>query len=61
MKKTERDTRDLKVIVKKTVYIEKDLELQIKLQAVKEEKTESNLLNEILSEYFTFRKKESQQ
>lgn len=38
--------------VKKTVYIEKDYEKQIKIQAVIQEKTESALLNEILGEYF---------
>lgn len=48
-----KDDRDTVVIVKKTIYIEKELEKKIKIKAVLEEKTESNLINEILGEYFT--------
>ena len=49
-----KDERLIKIINKKTVYIEKELEKKLKIQAVVEEKTESNLLNEILGEYFEF-------
>lgn len=55
MKKT--DERLIKVINKKTVYIEKELEKKLKIRAVLEEKTESNLLNEILGGYFDFMEK----
>ena len=44
---------DKKNIVKKTLYIESDLEAQIKLKAIKDKTTESETLNSILKEYFS--------
>ena len=46
------EEKAIQTIVKKTVYIEKELEKQIKIQAILQEKTESNLLNEILGLHF---------
>lgn len=53
MKAKKNDKRDIVVIQKKTIYIEKELEKKLKIKAVLEEKTESNLINEILGEYFS--------
>ena len=39
-------------VIKKTVYLEKELIKQLKLKAVMEESTESKTLNKILTEYF---------
>lgn len=39
-------------IIKKTVYIDRDLDKKIKIQAVMEERTESSMLNEILKKYY---------
>lgn len=53
MKTKKIDKRDTVVIIKKTIYIEKELEKKLKIKAVMEEKTESNMINEILGEYFS--------
>lgn len=39
--------------VKKTIYIENELNKKIKIKAIMEKETESSLVNNILSEYFT--------
>ena len=41
-----------RIIVKKTMYVEKELIKQLKLKAIVEESNESETLNKILSEYF---------
>lgn len=39
--------------IKKTLYLEQDLERKLKIQAVIENKTETDMLNEILKYHFT--------
>ena len=39
--------------IKKTLYVEQDLERKLKIQAVIEDKTETDMLNEILRYHFT--------
>lgn len=43
--------------IKKTIYIENELNKKIKIKAIMEKETESSLVNNILSEYFTTRDK----
>ena len=44
--------RELVEKVKKTLYVEQSLERKLKIQAVLEEKNESDMLNFILREHF---------
>lgn len=46
------DERELIVKVKKTLYIEQDLEKKLKIQAVLKNFSESDMLNFILKEHF---------
>ena len=46
------DERELVEKVKKTLYVEQSLERKLKIQAVLEEKNESDMLNFILREHF---------
>lgn len=46
------DERDLVVKVKKTLYIEQDLERKLRIQAVLEDYNESDMLNFILRKHF---------
>lgn len=43
--------------IKKTIYIESELNKQIKIKAIMERETESYLVNKILSDYFFSKKK----
>lgn len=44
--------KEQKQIIKKTMYIQKNLIKELKLKAIIEESSESETLNKILSEYF---------
>ena len=46
------DERELVVKVKKTLYVEQDLERKLRIQAVLENYNESDMLNFILREHF---------
>lgn len=46
------DERELVVKVKKTLYVEQDLERKLKIQAVLEDFSESDMLNFILRKHF---------
>lgn len=46
------DKRELVVKVKKTLYVEQDLERKLRIQAVLENHNESDMLNFILREHF---------
>ena len=46
------DERELVVKIKKTLYVEQDLEKKIRIQAVLENLNESDMLNFILREHF---------
>ena len=46
------DERELVVKIKKTLYVEQDLERKLKIQAVLENLNESDMLNFILREHF---------
>ena len=48
-----------KEIIKKTLYVESDLNKKLKLQAILQDKTESSMLNHILTEYFKLNKIET--
>lgn len=43
-------------MIKKTVYLEKEVAKNIKIQAVIEEEKESTLINNVLKEYVCFMK-----
>lgn len=46
------DERELVEKIKKTLYVEQGLERKLKIQAVLEDKNESDMLNFILREHF---------
>lgn len=46
------DERELVVKIKKTLYVEQDLEKKLRIQAVLENLNESDMLNFILREHF---------
>lgn len=52
-----KDKKEEKLAIKKTIYIESELNKRIKIKAIMEKETESYLVNKILSDYFFSKKK----